>query len=215
MVTTSHQILSEYEANSIRTRHISFTSMDAKFTHDTLYGWGWGIVVSPSYHTRGDNVDATPTINYNLTILTTNFSETLKNWSSTSVIIFLELSHGASYYTQIAGNPVYIVNRQWVHAQNASQGGSLINIKIFQESPSRSWTILSKSSWSPSEWDSMINILALLDHCAETWPNPRHLKHWVCWMDLDGSHAIPLPLSSRLRMELLTQNETEKDRIET
>jgi len=31
-----------------------------------------------SHNARGDNVDATPTFNYNLTILTTDFSESLK-----------------------------------------------------------------------------------------------------------------------------------------
>ena len=48
MVTTSHQILFEYVSNMIRTRHLSFTSMDTEFTHNTLYGWGWGIVFSSS-----------------------------------------------------------------------------------------------------------------------------------------------------------------------
>jgi len=46
------------------------------------------------------------------------------------IVIFFGLSQGASYYTQMAGNPVYIVSRWWVHVQNTSQGGDMINIKI-------------------------------------------------------------------------------------
>ena len=146
----------------------------------------------------------TSTINDNPTILTINFSESLKNWSSTPVIIFLGLSQGTPYYTQVASNLVYTVNRRWLHAQNTSQVAAWSTSKSSsQVSPSGSWTISSKLSWSQSEWDSKINVLALLGYYAETWSNPWYLKHWVCWMDLDDSPAILLPLSSRLGVELL------------
>ena len=75
---------------------------------------------------------------------------------------------GTSYYTQTASNPVYIVSRRWGHVQNASQGGGLINIKIF---PSIAFRVMDDFVEiilvTLSEWDSMINVLALLGHYAE------------------------------------------------
>jgi len=205
MVTTSHQILSGYVTNRIGIRHLFFTSMDAEFTHDTLYGWGWRTVFTLSLVTITEATALTqlPLSIITRKILTTNFGESLKNWSSTPVVIFLRLSQGAPYYT-----------RWWVILSTLSiDGGCVLKThpkvatwstsKVSsQASPSRSWTISFKSSWSPSEWNSMI-VVALLGHCVETWLNPRHLKHWVWWVDLDDSPVIPLPLSSRLGVELL------------
>jgi len=70
MVTTSHQILSEYVANRIRIKHLPFTSMNTEFTHNTLHGWGWGTVFSPSLVTIPE---ATTLTQLSLSMITRQF----------------------------------------------------------------------------------------------------------------------------------------------
>jgi len=206
MVTTSHQILSEYVANRIGIRYLYFTSMNAGFTHYTLYGWGWGTVFSPSLVTIPE---ATTLTQLSLSLITRQFLPPIlvRVWK-------IEVLRQSSFSLGLARAHLTTLRWQVILSTSSIDGECMLKTHLnvaawstskssSQTSPSGSWMISSKLSWSLFDWVSIINVLDLLGHCTETWSYPQHLKHWVCWMNLDSSPAISLPLSSRLGLELL------------